>query len=77
LREHLARQGIASAVHYPVPIHLSEAYAHLGLRPGQLPVSESLAGQVCSLPLFVGMTAVELEQIVAAVVSFTHGPVAT
>jgi dTDP-3-amino-3,4,6-trideoxy-alpha-D-glucose transaminase len=72
LREHLSRCGVASAVHYPTPIHLTEAYAELGLAPGSLPVSEGLAERMCSLPLFPSMTDGELEQIVQAVSSFTQ-----
>jgi len=70
LREHLSEWGVASAVHYPIPIHLTDAYAHLGLGPGSLPVSESLARRICSLPLFPGMTAAECEQVSAAVLAF-------
>jgi dTDP-3-amino-3,4,6-trideoxy-alpha-D-glucose transaminase len=70
LRAHLAEHGIASAVHYPTPIHLTQAYAHLGLRPGSLPVCEALAQRICSLPLFPGMTDIELERVAAAVISF-------
>jgi dTDP-3-amino-3,4,6-trideoxy-alpha-D-glucose transaminase len=72
LREHLSEQGVASAVHYPTPIHLNEAYAHLGLGPGSLPVSEELAQQICSLPLFPGMTDAELQRISTAVASFAE-----
>ena len=54
LRAHLERSGVASAVHYPFPIHRTEAYAQLGYEPGSLPVAESLAEQICSLPLFPG-----------------------
>jgi dTDP-3-amino-3,4,6-trideoxy-alpha-D-glucose transaminase len=72
LREHLSRHGVASAVHYPEPIHLTGAYEHLGLGAGSLPVSESLAGQICSLPLFPSMTEDELEQVAAAVSSFAE-----
>ena len=70
LREHLQAQGIASAVHYPTPIHLTEAYAHLGMTAGSLPVSERLAGQICSLPLFPGIGEQEIERISHAVLSF-------
>jgi dTDP-4-amino-4,6-dideoxygalactose transaminase len=70
LREHLARAGVASAVHYPVPIHLTEAYAHLGLGPGSLPVSETLAERICSLPLFPGMSSGELERVADATATF-------
>ncbi len=71
LRAHLQERGVASAVHYPTPIHLTEAYAHLGLGPGSLPVSEAQAERICSLPLYPGMSEAELEQIVAAVDGFT------
>lgn len=73
LREHLLGEGVASAIHYPVPIHRTGAYAELGLDAGSLPVSESLAGRICSLPLFPGMTQAELDQVVGAVGKFTKG----
>jgi dTDP-3-amino-3,4,6-trideoxy-alpha-D-glucose transaminase len=72
LRAHLASRGVASAVHYPTPIHLTEAYAHLGLGPGSLPVSEALAQRICSLPLFPGMREGELEQVAEATLSFAE-----
>ncbi|MCU1677982.1 MAG: DegT/DnrJ/EryC1/StrS family aminotransferase [Frankiales bacterium] len=68
LRLHLRAAGIASAVHYPKPIHLTEAYAHLGLPRGSLPVSERLAVEVCSVPLFPGMSNGEVDRVIAAVV---------
>jgi dTDP-3-amino-3,4,6-trideoxy-alpha-D-glucose transaminase len=70
LREHLGEQGVASAVHYPVPIHRTGAYADLGLEAGSLPVSESAAERICSLPIFPGMTDAELDQVIGAVASF-------
>ncbi|HXB66363.1 MAG TPA: DegT/DnrJ/EryC1/StrS family aminotransferase [Solirubrobacteraceae bacterium] len=70
LREHLAERGVASAIHYPVPIHRTAAYGHLGLGPGSLPVSEGLAERICSLPIFPGMSDAELERVVEAVASF-------
>jgi dTDP-3-amino-3,4,6-trideoxy-alpha-D-glucose transaminase len=72
LREHLAREGVASAIHYPTPIHRTQAYAGLGLAPGSLPVSEELAERICSLPIFPGMSAGELEHVVRAVESFSE-----
>ena len=71
LREHLAEWGVATGIHYPVPIHRTGAYADLGLEPGSLPVSEALAERICSLPMFPGMSEAELEQVVGAVASFT------
>jgi dTDP-3-amino-3,4,6-trideoxy-alpha-D-glucose transaminase len=72
LREHLSRQGVASAVHYPTPIHLTEAYAHLGLAPGSLPVSERLAERMCSLPLYPAMSQAEIERVARAVIDFAQ-----
>jgi dTDP-3-amino-3,4,6-trideoxy-alpha-D-glucose transaminase len=72
LRQHLADRGVATGIHYPVPIHRTAAYAELGMGPQSLPVSESLAERICSLPIFPGMTAAELEQVVEAVGTFAQ-----
>ncbi len=72
LREHLTACGVASAIHYPTPIHLTGAYADLGMGPGSLPVSERLAERMCSLPLFPSMTGAEIQQIADAVASFVQ-----
>jgi dTDP-3-amino-3,4,6-trideoxy-alpha-D-glucose transaminase len=70
LRAHLSRSGIASAVHYPVPIHLSEAYAGLGHGPGSFPVAERLSQTICSLPVHPGVGEQEIERIASAVHAF-------
>jgi dTDP-3-amino-3,4,6-trideoxy-alpha-D-glucose transaminase len=70
LREYLAGRGVASAVHYPTPIHLTEAYAHLGQPPASLPVCEEHSARICTLPLFPGMSQGELERVAAAVLDF-------
>jgi dTDP-4-amino-4,6-dideoxygalactose transaminase len=71
LREALARSGVATAVHYPLPIHLQPAYAHLGLRAGSLSVSERLAQRVLSLPLFPSMSSDAIERVAQAVYDHT------
>lgn len=70
LRAHLERYGVASAVHYPVPIHLTEAYAAPGAAAGSLPVTERLAHRICSLPIFPSMTPDELQRVGMAVAEF-------
>jgi dTDP-4-amino-4,6-dideoxygalactose transaminase len=71
LRRHLQERGIASAIHYPVPVHRSGAYAGLGLGEGSLPVVEGLAERICSLPMFPAMTAAEIGAVAAAVHELT------
>jgi len=70
LRDHLDSRGIASAIHYPTPIHLQPAYAEVGLGPGSLPVAERLASENCSLPIFPAIEDSQIAEIVAAVESF-------
>jgi dTDP-3-amino-3,4,6-trideoxy-alpha-D-glucose transaminase len=68
LRAHLERHGVSSAVHYPFPIHRTEAY---GQAPdGTLPVAERLAQEICTLPLFPTMSDDDVARVIAAVTSF-------
>jgi len=67
---HLAARGIATGMHYPVPLHLQECYASLGLGPGAFPVAERLSAQELSLPLFPGMTQPQIERVIEAVCGF-------
>lgn len=68
LRAHLAGAGVASAIHYPVPIHRTPAFASQPA-PG-LPVSESLSERILSLPMHPLLSSEEIERIAAAVHSF-------
>lgn len=70
LREHLTAAGVGNGVHYPVPIHLTDAYAHLGMPRGSLPVAERMAQTVCSLPIFPSMTSDEVAAVADAVQAF-------
>ena len=67
VREHLQAVGIQTGVHYPIPVHLQPAYRDLGYRPGDFPVSERVAGEVLSLPMFPEMTTGQVEAVAAAV----------
>lgn len=66
-------RGIATGRHYPIPIHLTEAYAHLGYRRGAFPVAERLAREVISLPMFPGITQTQIATVVDAVASYFRG----
>jgi dTDP-4-amino-4,6-dideoxygalactose transaminase len=52
LQEHLADAGIGSGVHYPIPLHLQQAYRGLGYKQGSFPVTERVAAEIISLPMF-------------------------
>jgi dTDP-4-amino-4,6-dideoxygalactose transaminase len=68
-RAALQAQGIQTGVHYPIPIHLQPAHADLGYAPGDFPVSEALASQVLSLPMFAELTTEQVETVARAVVA--------
>jgi dTDP-3-amino-3,4,6-trideoxy-alpha-D-glucose transaminase len=70
LRHHLGRAGISTGVHYPVAIHRSPAYRSAGLGPHSLPVAETLAETVCSLPMHPSLTREEIGRVAAAVHAF-------
>ncbi|WP_299825028.1 DegT/DnrJ/EryC1/StrS family aminotransferase [uncultured Pontibacter sp.] len=70
LQSYLKEQGISTAIHYPVPVHLQQAYAFLGFNAGAFPVAEELANTSLSLPLFPGMTDLEQARVVQAVKEF-------
>jgi dTDP-4-amino-4,6-dideoxygalactose transaminase len=48
----LGAAGIATGIHYPIPVHLQKGYADLGYGPGDLPVTEALAREFLSLPIY-------------------------
>lgn len=60
----LKDKGVSGGIHYPIPIHLQKAYAELGHKPGDFPVTEQAADEILSLPMFAELTD---EQIVYAV----------
>jgi dTDP-3-amino-3,4,6-trideoxy-alpha-D-glucose transaminase len=70
LRDHLEAQGVSTAVHYPFPIHATEAYAPAGKPAPRLPVAERLAQEICTLPLFPTMSDQDVARVIAAVASF-------
>jgi dTDP-4-amino-4,6-dideoxygalactose transaminase len=63
----LARKGIGSGVHYPVPIHLQEAYRSLGYGPGSFPIAEKCAAEFVSLPMFPELTSEQLDYVIQGI----------
>ena len=70
LKAWLDGQGIDTKVHYPVPPHATPVYRELGIRPGDLPVTERMASEILSLPLFEGMTAEQADRVIEALNAF-------
>lgn len=70
LKKHLDAHGIGNAVHYPMPLHLQKAYAHLGYRPGDFPVAEKASREVLSLPMFPELTDAQIQRVAEVVKEF-------
>jgi dTDP-4-amino-4,6-dideoxygalactose transaminase len=66
LQSRLAERGISSGVHYPIPLHLQPAFAHLGYRKGDFPNSERASQRILSLPMFPELTRHQIEWVTAA-----------
>jgi len=73
LRKYLGERGIGTQIHYPVPIHLQQSAEFLGYRKGDMPVTERVASEVLSLPMFAELTDGQLERVADSVRSFMKG----
>jgi dTDP-4-amino-4,6-dideoxygalactose transaminase len=62
----LKAKGVSSLIHYPIPLHLQEAYKELNYKKGDFPVSEKLADEVLSLPMFPHITKQQIESVCAS-----------
>jgi dTDP-4-amino-4,6-dideoxygalactose transaminase len=70
LMKHLGSAGIGTGIHYPIPLHLQNAYKHLGYKSGDFPVTEKAAREIVSLPMFAGLTADQQNRVVDEVTNF-------
>ena len=70
LMEYLKNKDIGTLIHYPIPPHLSEAYAYLGYHKGDFPIAEKYADEVLSIPMYNGMTEEEQNQVIEAINSY-------
>jgi dTDP-4-amino-4,6-dideoxygalactose transaminase len=66
-RERLTEAGIGTGVHYPIPIHLQEGYRDLGYSAGDFPVSEAVAREVLSLPMYPELTDGQIDTIASVI----------
>jgi dTDP-4-amino-4,6-dideoxygalactose transaminase len=71
----LEEKGVACGVHYPVPVHLQEAYAPLGYTEGAFPVSEKIARKFLSLPMYPELTEGQIDFVIETVAEATSAGV--
>jgi dTDP-4-amino-4,6-dideoxygalactose transaminase len=71
MMNHLKKVGIGTGIHYPIPLHLQNAYASLQHRLGDFPVAEKAAAEIVSLPMFPHLTATQQARVVDEILSFT------
>jgi dTDP-4-amino-4,6-dideoxygalactose transaminase len=70
LKKFLEDNGVGCAIHYPIPVHLQKAYAHLGHKAGDFPVAEKAASQCLSLPIYPELTEAQIARVVEVIKRF-------
>ena len=70
LQKHLTEAGIGTGIHYPIPVHIQQAYASLGWKKGDLPESEKAGEQILSLPMFAGLTKEQQKRVAESIAQF-------
>jgi dTDP-4-amino-4,6-dideoxygalactose transaminase len=76
LQAHLAEAGVGTGIHYPIPLHLQKAYQHLGHKQGDFPVTEKVASEIVSLPMFPQLTAEQQKLVTESVASYVNSKLA-
>ena len=70
LIQFLKKHDITTMIHYPIPPHLSKAYKKLGYKKGDFPITEKMAEEVLSLPIYNGMTDDEVQYVIDTINQF-------
>ena len=70
LMKHLATEQIGTGIHYPIPLHLQNAYKFLGHKRGDFPIAERVSAEIVSLPMFPQLEAEQQQRVVREVMSF-------
>jgi len=73
LKKYLEANQVGCALHYPLPLHLQKAYAHLGYKQGAFPIAEKAARQCLSLPIFPELTDTQIQRVAAVIQDFFAG----
>jgi dTDP-4-amino-4,6-dideoxygalactose transaminase len=77
LQAALAEAGIGTGIHYPIPLHLQKAYQHLNYKQGDFPVTERVAAEIVSLPMFPQMTDEQVDEVTKRVKEFASARVSS
>jgi dTDP-4-amino-4,6-dideoxygalactose transaminase len=70
-RKVLEQEGVATGIHYPMPIHLQPACAYYGYERGSLPITEAVTQRIVSLPMYPELTAEQIQCVVSAIKKFS------
>lgn len=74
LQRHLHDHGVATGIHYPAPVHLTNAFHSLGYRKGAFPVAEQYAGEILSLPMYPELADEQIDYVAQTIRSFAKAP---
>jgi dTDP-4-amino-4,6-dideoxygalactose transaminase len=77
LQTHLAEAGIGTGIHYPIPLHLQNAYRHLGYKHGDFPITERVAAEIVSLPMYPQLEPSQQQIVVDRVKEFATSNIAS
>jgi dTDP-4-amino-4,6-dideoxygalactose transaminase len=77
LQAHLAESGIGTGIHYPIPLHLQKAYEHLGYKTGDFPITERIAREIVSLPMFPQLSYGQQDEVASKTKEFLNARVTT
>ena len=70
MQAYLNENGISTGLHYPVPIHLQKAYSSKGFKKGDFPVTEKVAKEILSLPMFPQLDTEQIGYVVSKIKEF-------
>lgn len=70
LQAHLAAVSVGTGIHYPIPLHLQKAYQNLGYKAGDFPVTERVANEILSLPIFPHLSYGQQDEVVRTTKEF-------
>jgi dTDP-4-amino-4,6-dideoxygalactose transaminase len=70
LQKHLAEANIDTGIHYPLPLHLQQAYKHFGYKQGDFPVTEKVAAEILSLPMYPQLETEQQQRVVQKAAEF-------